>query len=153
MCTIHIYHLTGRKLNSKFNIIYIIVSGLHKGIYKIYIFCVSAAWPLLRRRGRGPVDGAHQGFSRHHLTQGGVSQSISIQYQSFKNVVFVIVFQAKCNFFRFYYFFIFCKQTNRTTEMEFLDICFTKDSTLLLYAIHSPFYWQILKENLNLHWL
>jgi hypothetical protein len=93
---------------------------LHKGIYKIYICCVSAAWPLLRRRGRGPADGAHQGFSRHHLTQGGVTQSISIQYQSFKNVVFVIVFQAKCNFFSFY-FFIFCKQPIWTTKMEFLE--------------------------------
>jgi hypothetical protein len=29
--------------------------------------------------------------------------------------------------------------------MEFLDINLTKDSSLLLHAIHSPFYWWILK--------
>ncbi len=34
------------------------------------------------------------------------------------------------------------------TEMEFLDISLTTDSSLLLYAIHSPFYWQILKKNI-----
>jgi hypothetical protein len=28
-------------------------------------------------------------------------------------------------------------------EMEFLDVNLTKDSILLLYAIHSPFYWRI----------
>ncbi len=32
--------------------------------------------------------------------------------------------------------------------MEFLDINLTKDSTLLFHAIHSPFYWQILKKTL-----
>jgi hypothetical protein len=26
-------------------------------------------------------------------------------------------------------------------EMEFLDINLTKDSSLLLHAIHSPYYW------------
>ncbi len=31
-------------------------------------------------------------------------------------------------------------------EMEFLDIKFTKALNLLLHAIHSPFYWQILKN-------
>ncbi len=30
-------------------------------------------------------------------------------------------------------------------EMEFLDIILTKDLSLLLYVIHSPFYWRILK--------
>ncbi len=33
-------------------------------------------------------------------------------------------------------------------EMEFLDINLTKDSSLLLHAIHSPFYWRILKKTL-----
>jgi hypothetical protein len=32
-----------------------------------------------------------------------------------------------------------------TPEMEFLDISLTKDSSLLLHAIHSPFYWRIKK--------
>ncbi len=31
-------------------------------------------------------------------------------------------------------------------EMEFLDIYLTKDTSLLLHAIHSPFYWRILKK-------
>ncbi len=31
-------------------------------------------------------------------------------------------------------------------EMEFLDINLTKYTSLLLRAIHSPFYWQILKK-------
>jgi hypothetical protein len=31
--------------------------------------------------------------------------------------------------------------------MEFLDISLTKGSCLFLHAIHSPFYWRILKEN------
>jgi hypothetical protein len=31
-------------------------------------------------------------------------------------------------------------------KMKFLDISFTKDSSLLLHAIHSPFYWWILKK-------
>ena len=35
--------------------------------------------------------------------------------------------------------------TYRYTEMEFLDISLTKDSSHLLHAIHSPFYWLILK--------
>ncbi len=30
--------------------------------------------------------------------------------------------------------------------MEFLDISLTKDSSLLLYAIHSPFYYLILQK-------
>jgi hypothetical protein len=33
------------------------------------------------------------------------------------------------------------KVSNR--EMEFLDMNLTKDSSLLLHAIHSPFYWRI----------
>jgi hypothetical protein len=33
-------------------------------------------------------------------------------------------------------------------EMELLDICLTKDSSLLLHAIHSPFYWRILKKTI-----
>ncbi len=32
--------------------------------------------------------------------------------------------------------------------MEFLDINFTKDSSLLLHDIHSLFYWRILKKNM-----
>ena len=35
-----------------------------------------------------------------------------------------------------------------TPEMEFLDISLTKDSSLLLHAIHSPFYWRILKKTM-----
>jgi hypothetical protein len=31
-------------------------------------------------------------------------------------------------------------------EMKFLDINLTKDSSLLLHAIHSPFYWRIKKK-------
>jgi hypothetical protein len=31
------------------------------------------------------------------------------------------------------------------TKTEFLDINLTKDSSLLLHAIHRPFYWRILK--------
>jgi hypothetical protein len=35
-------------------------------------------------------------------------------------------------------------------EMKFLDINSTKDwRTLLLYAIHSPFYWRILKKTIG----
>jgi hypothetical protein len=35
------------------------------------------------------------------------------------------------------------------TEMEFMDINLTKDSSLLLYAIHSlAFYWRILKSTI-----
>ncbi len=30
--------------------------------------------------------------------------------------------------------------------MEFLDINLTKGSSLLLHAIHSPFYWRILNK-------
>jgi hypothetical protein len=33
-------------------------------------------------------------------------------------------------------------------EMEFLDINLKKDSSLLLHAIHSPFYWKILKKTM-----
>jgi hypothetical protein len=35
-------------------------------------------------------------------------------------------------------------------EMEFLDIILTKDSSLLLYDIHSPFYRRILKKTILL---
>jgi hypothetical protein len=35
------------------------------------------------------------------------------------------------------------------TEMEFLDIYLTKDLSLLLHAIHSPFYWLILKKTIH----
>ncbi len=34
--------------------------------------------------------------------------------------------------------------------MEFLDLYLTKNSSLLLYAIRSPFYWRILKASLVL---
>ncbi len=33
-------------------------------------------------------------------------------------------------------------------EMEFLDINWTKDSSLLLTVIQSPFYWRILKKTI-----
>ncbi len=32
--------------------------------------------------------------------------------------------------------------------MEFLDINLTKDSSHLLHASHSPFYWRILKKTI-----
>jgi hypothetical protein len=32
--------------------------------------------------------------------------------------------------------------------MEFLDIILTKNSSLLFHAIHSPFYWLILKKTI-----
>ncbi len=32
--------------------------------------------------------------------------------------------------------------------MEFLDINLTEDSSLLLHAIHSPFYWADLKKTI-----
>jgi hypothetical protein len=32
--------------------------------------------------------------------------------------------------------------------MEFLVINLTKDSSLLLHAIHNPFYWRILKKTI-----
>jgi hypothetical protein len=34
-------------------------------------------------------------------------------------------------------------------EMEFLDINLTKDSSLSLHAIHSPFYWKISKQQFS----
>jgi hypothetical protein len=35
------------------------------------------------------------------------------------------------------------------SEIEFLDISLTRDSSLLLYAIHSPIlYWWILKKTI-----
>ncbi len=33
-------------------------------------------------------------------------------------------------------------------KMEFLDINFTKDSSIFLHAIHSPFYWRTLKKTI-----
>ncbi len=33
-------------------------------------------------------------------------------------------------------------------EMEFLDISYTKDSSLLLQASHIPYYWRILKKTI-----
>ncbi len=33
-------------------------------------------------------------------------------------------------------------------ETEFLDINLTKDSSLLLHAFHSPFYWRVLKKTI-----
>ncbi len=36
----------------------------------------------------------------------------------------------------------------KCTEMKFLDISLTKDSSLLLQAIHNPFYWQTLKKTI-----
>ncbi len=39
-----------------------------------------------------------------------------------------------------------------SSEIEFLDINLTKDSSLLLHAIHSPFYLANFKENHTLRW-
>ncbi len=39
-----------------------------------------------------------------------------------------------------------------SSEIEFLDINLTKDSSLLLHAIHSPFYLANFKENPTLLW-
>ncbi len=36
----------------------------------------------------------------------------------------------------------------KDTDMEFLDIKLTKDSSRLLLAIHSLFYWRILKKTI-----
>jgi hypothetical protein len=36
----------------------------------------------------------------------------------------------------------------RSPELEFLHISLTKDSSLLLHSIHSPFYWRILKKTI-----
>jgi hypothetical protein len=38
-------------------------------------------------------------------------------------------------------------QSCLSPETEFLDINLTKDLTLLLHAIHSPFYWRILMKH------
>jgi hypothetical protein len=35
-------------------------------------------------------------------------------------------------------------------ELEFLDINLTKDSSLLLHALHRPFCWRILKKTILL---
>ncbi len=43
-----------------------------------------------------------------------------------------------------------CVRTN--AEMEFSYIYLTKDSSILLHAIHSPFYWRIKKKNNALLW-
>jgi hypothetical protein len=37
-------------------------------------------------------------------------------------------------------------QQCKSSEIEFLDIDLTKDSSLLLHAIHIPFYWWILMK-------
>jgi hypothetical protein len=46
--------------------------------------------------------------------------------------------------------FVFCTAveswTNQYSEMEFLDINLTKDLSLFLNPIHSPFYWRILNK-------
>jgi hypothetical protein len=34
------------------------------------------------------------------------------------------------------------------TEMEFLDINMTIDTSLLIHAIYSPFYWRVLKKTI-----
>jgi hypothetical protein len=38
--------------------------------------------------------------------------------------------------------------SGESLEMEFFDINLTKDSSLLFRAIHSPFYWRILKKTI-----
>jgi hypothetical protein len=40
------------------------------------------------------------------------------------------------------------KSSVHTPEIEFLDINLRKESRLLLHAIHSPFYWWILKKTI-----
>jgi hypothetical protein len=40
------------------------------------------------------------------------------------------------------------RESNMPPEMEFLDISLTKYTSLLLYTIHSPFYWRILQETI-----
>jgi hypothetical protein len=35
-----------------------------------------------------------------------------------------------------------------TSEKEFLDINLTKDQSLLLHAIHNPFYWRIFQKTI-----
>ncbi len=40
------------------------------------------------------------------------------------------------------------EKAGRQAEMEFLDIKF--DSSILFHAIHSPFYWRILKKTILL---
>ncbi len=42
------------------------------------------------------------------------------------------------------------KSRSRTdcSEMEFSDNNLTKDSSLLLHAIHGPFYWRILQKTI-----
>jgi hypothetical protein len=35
--------------------------------------------------------------------------------------------------------------------MELLGINLTEDSSLLLHAIHSAFYWRILKKTIHIH--
>jgi hypothetical protein len=40
------------------------------------------------------------------------------------------------------------RRTGLYTEIEFLDINLTRDSSLLLHAIHNPFYWRILKKTI-----
>ncbi len=42
----------------------------------------------------------------------------------------------------------FDSQISDGTEMEFLDINLTKDSSLLLHAIHSPSNWRVLKKTI-----
>ncbi len=46
----------------------------------------------------------------------------------------------------FVFFFYSCSLVQTLTKMAFLDISLTKDTTLLLHAICSPFCWQILKK-------
>jgi hypothetical protein len=43
---------------------------------------------------------------------------------------------------------VLSQDLDNCTEMEFLDINLTKDSHILLYAIHSPFYRCILKKTI-----
>ncbi len=45
-----------------------------------------------------------------------------------------------------FFFFIPYLTNYWSPEMEFLDINFKKDSSHLLHAIHSSFYWRILKK-------
>jgi hypothetical protein len=45
---------------------------------------------------------------------------------------------------------ILIKSKCKVAEMEFLNIYLIKDSSLLLHAIPSPFYWRILKKSILL---
>jgi hypothetical protein len=62
------------------------------------------------------------------------------------NATLRIIIALFCNFVLISQ--VIAQKISSYTEMEFLDISLTKDSSLLLHAIHSPFYWRILKNTI-----